>query len=107
MVTPPPAASPDLPPGRRSLSHRWLLVLPFAWQVGLVPAVNDVSAASLHIPFPMFWQLLGIVVTSTVVGIVFRLDRRAGVEREEADFLAATEPTAQPAGARLDQGPER
>jgi len=30
---------------RGSRTHRWLLVLPFVWQVGLVPVVNDVSFA--------------------------------------------------------------
>lgn len=76
-------------PARRSLAHRWLLVLPFGWQVALVPAVNGVTFTVWSVPFPMFWQMLGIVVTSIVVGIVFRLDRAAGVDREEADFLAA------------------
>jgi hypothetical protein len=104
MVTPPPPAPP---PARRSLNHRWLLVLPFIWQVGLVPVVNDVSVAPLNIPFPMCWQLLGIVATSIVVGVVFRLDRRAGVEREEAEFLAATEPAGHTAGSRPDRGPQR
>jgi Protein of unknown function (DUF3311) len=108
MVTPPPAASSaassGAPSGRRSLSHRWLLVLPFIWQVGLVPVVNDVSFAPLNIPFPMCWQLLGIVATSIVVAVVFRLDRRAGVDREEAGFLAATEVAGQPGGVRSDQG---
>ena len=94
MPAPPPAPPPDTsterPAGPRSLAHRWLLVLPFVWQIGLVPVVNDVDLAPLHIPFPMLWQLVGIVVTSAVVAVVFRLDRRAGVEREEAEFLAAT-----------------
>ena len=111
MAAPPPAAPPDNPTsppsptgpaaGRRSLSHRWLLVLPFGWQVGLVPVVNDVDIAPLHVPFPMLWQLLGIVVTSIVIAVVFRLDRRAGVDREEAEFLASTGPDgpAGPAGA--------
>lgn len=75
-------------PAQRSLAHRWLLVLPFCWQVALVPAVNDVPLTVLYIPFPMFWQMLGIVVASVVIGIVFRLDRASGVEREEAEFLA-------------------
>jgi len=108
VAAPPPAAPPDNPTGptspaagRRSLSHRWLLVLPFGWQVGLVPVVNDVDIAPLHVPFPMLWQLLGIVVTSIVIAVVFRLDRRAGVDREEAEFLASTGPDgpAGPAGA--------
>jgi hypothetical protein len=36
----------------------------------------------------MFWQMAGIVLTSVVIAIVFRLDARAGVEAEEAAFLA-------------------
>jgi Protein of unknown function (DUF3311) len=98
MATPPPA--------RRSLAHRWLLVVPFCWQVLLVPVVNDVPITPLDVPFPMCWQLLGIVVASVVIGIVFRLDRAAGVEREEAEFLARTggEPGEGPAG---EQGSTR
>jgi hypothetical protein len=50
-----------------SRTYRWLLVLPFVWQVALVPVVNDVSFAPLHIPFPMIWQLLGVVFTTVVI----------------------------------------
>jgi hypothetical protein len=75
---------------RGSRTHRWLLVLPFVWQVGLVPVVNDVSFALLHIPFPMIWQLLGVVFTMVVIAVVFRLDRKSGADEEEAEFLAAT-----------------
>lgn len=81
-------------PARRSMVHRWLLVIPFIWQVALVPVVNDVDLAPLHIPFPMLWQMLGIVATTIVVGVVFRLDRAAGVDDEERRFAAATEPKA-------------
>jgi hypothetical protein len=75
---------------RRSRAHRWLLLLPFVWQVGLVPAVNNVPLRPLNLPFPMVWQLLGIVLTSVIIGVVFRLDRRAGVDEDEAAFLART-----------------
>jgi len=81
--------------------------VPFVWQVGLVPVVNDVDLAPLHIPFPMVWQLLGIVVTSVVVAVVFRLDRGAGVEREEAEFLAATGQGGPSAGAPHGAGERR
>lgn len=70
------------------LGHRWLLAFPFVWQACLAPAVNDISASPLGMPFPMFWQMAGIVLTSVVIAIVFWLDARAGVEAEEADFLA-------------------
>jgi hypothetical protein len=64
--------------------HRLLLLLPFVWQVGLVPVVNDISFAPLNIPFPMLWQMAGILVTSAVIGLVFRLDKRAGLADEDS-----------------------
>jgi hypothetical protein len=82
-------------PVKVSHPYRWLLVVPFVWQIGLAPVVNDIAFAPWHIPFPMAWQMLGVVVTSVVIGVVFRLDRRAGVEAEEADFLASTEPAGE------------
>lgn len=85
---------PEQAPARRATVHRWLLVIPFIWQVALVPVVNDVKLAPLHIPFPMLWQMLGIVATTIIVGVVFRLDRAAGVDEEERRFAAATEPGA-------------
>jgi hypothetical protein len=88
--------SPDHPvqaSTHRSTAHRWLLVIPFIWQVALIPVVNDVRAAPLNIPFPMLWQMLGIVATTVVIAVVFRLDRAAGVDDEERRFAAATEAT--------------
>lgn len=59
-------------------AHRWLLVLPFVWQVGLAPLVNDVALRPFSLPFPMFWQMAGIVLASTVIALVYALDRRLG-----------------------------
>ncbi|QYN33871.1 DUF3311 domain-containing protein [Pseudonocardia sp. DSM 110487] len=67
-----------------SRTHRWLLVLPFVWQVGFIPVVNDIPYAPLHIPFPMLWQMLGVLFTSVVIAVVFRMDKRAGVTDEDA-----------------------
>ena len=64
---------PRAAPRRR---HRWLLLLPFAWQVALVPLVDDVALRPFSLPFPMVWQMAGIVFTTLVVGIVFLIDRR-------------------------------
>lgn len=74
--------------GRPRLSHRWLLLFPFVWQACLAPAVNDIAFTPFGMPFPMVWQMAGIVLTSVVIGFVFRLDARAGVDDEEAAFLA-------------------
>jgi Protein of unknown function (DUF3311) len=62
-------------PARRT-AHRWLLLVPFVWQVALIPLVNDVPLRPFSLPFPMFWQMLGILVTTAVIGIVFAIDRR-------------------------------
>ncbi|MFC4703281.1 DUF3311 domain-containing protein [Paraburkholderia caffeinitolerans] len=75
-------------PARRT--YRWLLAIPFIWQAGLAPAINDVAWTPFGLPFPMLWQMAGIVLTSAVIALVFRLDRSRGVEDEEAAFIAAT-----------------
>jgi hypothetical protein len=59
---------------RRSRAHYWLLVAPFVWQLALAPYVNDV--AGWPIPFPMLWQMLGIVLASVTIAVVFRIDQR-------------------------------
>ncbi|HMC43931.1 MAG TPA: DUF3311 domain-containing protein, partial [Caballeronia sp.] len=51
---------------------------------------NDIAARPFGLPFPMFWQMAGIVLASIVIGLAFFLDRRAGVEDEEASFLERT-----------------
>lgn len=82
------------PPTRsRRLTHRWLLVVPFLWQVALIPAANLDSAVA-HIPVLMLWQMAGICLTTIVIGFVFLADRRAGVDQEEQAFIDATTPVS-------------
>ncbi|MDR6410344.1 DUF3311 domain-containing protein [Paraburkholderia sp. 22099] len=76
--------------GNPHYRYRWLLVIPFIWQAGLAPVVNHVSWSPLGLPFPMLWQMAGIVLTSLLIGLVFMLDRAHGVEQEEAAYLQAT-----------------
>ena len=64
--------------------YRWLLVTPFIWQAALAPLVNDIGYQPLGLPFPMAWQMAGIVYASLVIGLVFHLDQRAGLGDEEA-----------------------
>lgn len=68
--------------------YRWLLVLPFIWQVAAVPLVNDVAWSPWGIPFPMLWQMAGVVFASLVFAVVFELDKRHGVQEQEQAFLA-------------------
>lgn len=60
----------------RGYGHRWLLLIPFLWQIAAVPLVNDIAWRPFSLPFPMMWQLVGIVITSIVIATVFRLDER-------------------------------
>lgn len=50
------------------------LLLPFVWQVALVPLVNDIAWRPLGLPFPLVWQLAGVVFASAVIAVVHRLD---------------------------------
>lgn len=72
------------PRAGRSMAHRWLLLIPFLWQVGMVPFVNDVAWRPFSLPFPMIWQMAGIVVTSIVIAIVFKIDQRQEADAAEA-----------------------
>jgi hypothetical protein len=62
-----------LKPPRR---HRWLLLLPFVWQIGLAPFANVVTMKPLYLPFPMLWQMAGIVFATLVIAGVRWLDAR-------------------------------
>lgn len=66
-------------------THRWLLVLPFVWQVGLAPLVDDVALKPFHLPFAMFWQMAGIAFTTAVIALVFALDRRHGPDPDDVE----------------------
>jgi len=67
--------------------HRWLLLIPFLWQVGMVPFVNDVAWRPFSLPFAMVWQMIGILVTSLVIATVFTIDER--LDPDEPDVPAA------------------
>jgi len=58
--------------------HYLLLVVPFVWQVALLPWANDVRLAPFGIPFAMLWQMGGIVVATAAIGLTYRIDRRRG-----------------------------
>jgi hypothetical protein len=59
------------------MHHRWLLVLPFVWQVALIPFVNDIGWRPFGLPFPMVWQMAGVVFASVIIAIVHALDKRS------------------------------
>lgn len=63
----------------RASGRRWhylLLLVPFAWQVGMLPVANAVRWSFAGIPFPMLWQMAGIVVATIAIGLTFHVDRK-------------------------------
>jgi hypothetical protein len=64
-------------PPRRSRAHYWLFGVPFVWQLALAPYVNDIVIPGCPLPFPMLWQMSGVVLTSAIIATVFSIDRRA------------------------------
>ena len=88
----------DQPARRIPRGHRWLLLIPFLWQVGMVPLVNDVAWRPLSLPFPMVWQMAGIIVTTLVIAIVFRIDERVEADSGDANDTDDTDDTALGAG---------
>jgi Protein of unknown function (DUF3311) len=64
-------------PPRPSRAHYWLFVVPFVWQLALAPYVNGVVIRGCPIPFAMLWQMIGVVLSSAIIAVVFRIDRRA------------------------------
>lgn len=82
-------ALPSRPASTVKRPYLWLLCLPFIWQLAAVPWANGIHYTPLGLPFPMVWQMLGVVFYSGVFAFIFHLDRRAGVEEEEQAFLQA------------------
>lgn len=66
---------------RRFRKHWLLLVIPYVWGVFLIPWANGVKTQPFGMPFLEVWMLLGVVVASICVGIVFIIDKR--IRREE------------------------
>lgn len=79
MVNPASARSASR---NRARPYLALLALPFIWQLALAPYVNEISISPLGLPFPLLWQMIGILFTSLILIIVYRRDRR-GQRTEE------------------------
>lgn len=75
----------------RRYIHRWLLVVPFIWQIGLTPLINTASIRVFSLPLPMVWQMGGILVATAVIGFVFWRDERIEAASGMSDDLRAEE----------------
>lgn len=63
-------------------AHHALMLLPFIWHLALAPLINDVRWQPWGLPFAMVWQMAGILVTSLIIGTVYRLDREPRPARQ-------------------------
>lgn len=75
-----------LSPTHRRYAHRWLLLIPFIWQVGGTPLVNTAAVRVFSLPLPMLWQMCGILVASATIGFVFARDERIEANDEPDSF---------------------
>ena len=80
----------------RRYAHRWLLVIPFIWQIALVPFVNTASVRVFSLPLPMAWQMVGILIATSLIALVFRIDRRIERADEATHSLAPVLAPAEP-----------
>lgn len=76
----------------RRYAHRWVLVIPFIWQIALVPFVNTASVRVFSMPLPMVWQMVGILIATGLIALVFRIDRRVERADETLNPQASAEP---------------
>ncbi len=71
---------------RRSLVMKFiyiLSVLPFVGILGFLPFVNRVTPFVLGMPFNMFWMVIWVVLTSIILGVMYKLDPRNREGEEE------------------------
>lgn len=62
---------------RRPIRFHWfLLIIPYTWDVLLIPWVNTIRFQPLGMPFLFLWMLCGIIVTSLTIAIIHQIDKR-------------------------------
>jgi hypothetical protein len=51
-------------------------IIPFIGILGFLPLVNRVEPFILGMPFNMFWMVMWTVLTSIILGIMYKIDPR-------------------------------
>lgn len=68
---------PSTPPASGKLrAYHWLAAVPPAAMLGGIPFANRVEPYVFGLPFLMAWILGCVVLTSAVMAVVYRMDRR-------------------------------
>ncbi|AMM31565.1 hypothetical protein SA2016_0877 [Sinomonas atrocyanea] len=79
---------PDIKPERtvpRPRRHLILLAIPYLWSIAAIPAVGTTHAAPAGVPLLLWWMLAGVLVTTGVLAIVWRIDERREPKAGGAD----------------------
>lgn len=53
-----------------------LSIIPFIGILGFLPLVNRIEPFVLGMPFNMFWMVIWTVLTSIILGIMYKIDPR-------------------------------
>ncbi|WNS78977.1 DUF3311 domain-containing protein [Domibacillus sp. DTU_2020_1001157_1_SI_ALB_TIR_016] len=53
-----------------------LSIIPFIGMLGFLPFVNKVEPFVFSMPFVMFWVVMWTLLTSLILGIMYKLDPR-------------------------------
>ena len=60
-----------------------LSLVPFIGILGFLPLVNRVEPFVLGMPFNMFWMVMWTILSSVILGIMYKLDPRNRKGEEE------------------------
>ena len=79
----------DSPPGaeaeRATPRRRWyllLLVVPYLWSVVAAARVGTIHALPGGVPLLLWWMLAGVVVTTVMLALVWRIDERRNADED-------------------------
>lgn len=67
-----------MPTERRRRRHWLLLTVPYVWCIAAIGLVDRVPYVFGRVPFLLVWMVLGVLVGTAAIGIVFWIDRRRG-----------------------------
>lgn len=53
---------------------RLLAFVPYIGMLGFIPVVNRVTPYVLGLPLMLFWMVMWVILTSVVMGIIYKFD---------------------------------
>ncbi|UOF88987.1 DUF3311 domain-containing protein [Fodinisporobacter ferrooxydans] len=69
---------------KKRVPKYWIfLLVPYIWDVLLIPFINTSKIHPFGIPFLLLWMLLGVIVVSIFIGVVYYLDIQSNHSAEQ------------------------